>query len=63
MRKKPGPKPKSPQARARDGFFWSDEGAKLYQGSVEGIYLINRLERAFIAGWDACEEHTKAAKK
>lgn len=39
-------------AAARDAFFASNSGTFL-SGAPEGRYLRNRLEVAFIAGWDA----------
>lgn len=38
-------------AKARDEFLV--ERFDILPGPVEGIYLRNRLELAFIAGWDA----------
>jgi hypothetical protein len=42
-------------ARARDDWMLSDEGTRMADGSARGKYLRNRLEAAFIAGWNACE--------
>ncbi len=44
---------KSELAKARDRWLESKDGAKCCEGKTHGIYLKNRLERAFIAGWDA----------
>ena len=44
---------KSPLAKARDKWLLSEEGERCCQGSTKGQYLKNRLELAFIAGWDA----------
>lgn len=44
-------------AKARDKWFSSD-GNSCCSGKAEGIYLKNRLEKAFIAGWDAHEKST-----
>lgn len=41
-------------AKARDEFFKTEEGVTLCQGTTSGDYLRNRLETAFIAGWDLC---------
>ena len=52
----PEPKPKdlrSSLARARDEWFESPEGKNCCIGASSGQYLRNRLERAFLAGWDA----------
>lgn len=40
-------------AEARDEYFKSKEGERILEGSSSGKYLMNRLELAFIAGWDA----------
>ena len=50
---------RSPLAKARDFFFWTREGEELCAGKAEGQYLKNRLERAFIAGWNAHEKSIK----
>lgn len=54
---------KSPAAKAIDLWVKSDEGKKSHDGSTllskDNVYLSNRLHAAFIAGWDACEEHQK----
>ena len=44
---------RSPLAKARDDWMLSDEGERLSLGNVDGQYLRNRLEAAFIAGWNA----------
>lgn len=41
---------KSGLARARDKWLVSDDGKKCRRGQTSGIYLQNRLERAFLAG-------------
>jgi len=41
---------KSKLARARDNWFLSDDGKECCKGQASGIYLKNRLERAFLAG-------------
>lgn len=47
-------------AKARDKWFASKEGEKCCEGMTSGQYLQNRLESAFIAGWDAREKHKQA---
>ena len=48
---------KSPLAKAREKYFdRTSEGVVACEGKTEGKYLRNRLESAFIAGWDACEK-------
>lgn len=48
-------------AKARDAWFESAEGQRLSSGEGIGVYgdanyyLRNRLEAAFIAGWEAME--------
>jgi len=61
---KRGPKTKLPLVRAIDFYFYrTQRGEMLCQGKAEGKYLRNRVEEAFIAGWDACEKAvTKALK-
>ena len=49
-------------AKARDMFF--RDNTNLLNGEASGQYLKNRLEKAFIAGWDAhqptaCKRHKK----
>lgn len=48
---------KSSLAKARDMFFWTKRGEKLCEGTATGQYLKNRLEDAFVAGWDACKKY------
>ena len=48
---------KHPAASARDKWFESAEGKRATEGSAEGQYLRNRVERAFLAGWDAAIDH------
>lgn len=50
---------KSKLAKARDRWLQSDEGEKCSTGQTHGQYLRNRIERAFIAGWEACEQALK----
>ncbi|HAL45523.1 MAG TPA: hypothetical protein DCP47_06375 [Phycisphaerales bacterium] len=40
-------------AKARNKFF--EENPKLLEGSASGQYLKNRLEVAFISGWNYAE--------
>lgn len=47
---------KHPAAEARDRWLSNDEGKSCCDGNAKGQYLQNRLERAFMAGWNACEE-------
>lgn len=42
-------------AKARDQYF-AGEGASSLQGKAEGVYLQNRMEKAFIAGWNAAKK-------
>lgn len=51
---------KSELAEARDKWLQSEEGETLSTGQTHGQFLRNRIERAFIAGWTACGESTKA---
>ena len=44
---------RSPLARARDRWFASEEAETCQEGTATGQYLKNRLEHAFIAGYDA----------
>jgi hypothetical protein len=46
---------RAPIARARDNFLASEEGVRLQSGATSGQYLRNRLEAAFVAGWNAKE--------
>ena len=54
-RKPSGVPVKNALARARDAWLEGEEGQRCRQGSASGIYLANRLEAAFIAGWDAAK--------
>ena len=45
--------------KARDGFF-EKHGIVLLAGSASGEYLKNRLEVAFIAGYDAATKNRRA---
>jgi hypothetical protein len=47
-------------AKARDKFF--RDNSNLLEGRTDGQYLRNRLERAFIAGWDAAKCSISATK-
>lgn len=47
-------------AIARDEFFASLSGATL-EGAPSGKYLRNRLELAFVSGWDAREKQSPAS--
>jgi hypothetical protein len=42
-------------ARARDAWLNSREGQRCQDGEPRAEYLRNRLELAFLAGWDACK--------
>lgn len=42
-----------PSAVARDKWFASADGEECTNGTTYGQYLRNRLERAFLAGWNA----------
>jgi len=46
---------KSQLAKARDKWLQSRDGNQCTFGEARGQYLHNRIERAFIAGWDACK--------
>lgn len=50
---------KSRLAKARDKWLGSEEGKKCCGGSTCGQYLQNRLELAFVAGWNACVDDAK----
>lgn len=50
---------KSELAKARDEWLNSDEGRKCCEGWASAGYLQNRLERAFIAGYNFSEERIK----
>jgi hypothetical protein len=41
------------KAKARDEWLASPEGQGCTDGSAQGQYLKNRVERAFCSGWDA----------
>lgn len=47
---------RSDLARARDIWLASDEGNRCCEGAVEGIYLRNRIECAFLAGARIAED-------
>ena len=49
---------RSELAKARDKWLESDEGTGCSAGRAHGQYLRNRIEKAFIAGWEACEQTT-----
>jgi hypothetical protein len=40
-------------AKARDIWLDSDEGIRCIEGSATGRYLQNRVEHAFVSGWNA----------
>lgn len=46
-------------AKARDKWLESEEGKRCCEGRTEGQYLRNRLELAFIAGWEAATKKIK----
>lgn len=46
------PEMTAPIAKARDEWFESKEGIECQDGEADGKYLRNRLEAAFIAGWN-----------
>lgn len=50
---------KSQLAKAKDKWFLSEEGKVCCEGQASGQFLRNRLERAYIAGWDAAGEEIK----
>lgn len=50
---------KSNLAKARDKWLLSDNGKECCEGQTSGQYLQNRLEKAFIAGYNAVEEQIK----
>jgi hypothetical protein len=54
---------RNPLAKARDKFFESLQGDALTVGMPGGQYLRNRLEAAFIAGWNACEIGPRPRKR
>lgn len=45
---------------ALNTWFASDQGKGCLEGGADGKYLKNRLEAAFIAGWDAGKAAQKA---
>lgn len=47
---------RSPLAKACDEWLESDDAKTLAEGQTEGVYLRNRLQHAFLAGWNACEK-------
>jgi len=47
---------KSNLARARDEWLASDEGVRCCRGSTQGRFLKNRIELAFVSGWNFCGE-------
>jgi len=57
----------TPFKKAHDEFFQSEQGQFLCKANTlnskpleaNDIYLKNRLERTFAAGWIACEENTQ----
>jgi len=53
---------KSDLARARDEWLASDEGVKCCRGGTQGRFLKNRIECAFVAGWNFCGELAKLEK-
>ena len=63
MSKKTNTDLRSPLARARDEWLESDEGKRCRQGKAYGPYLSNRLQAAFVAGWNAAAEATGKALK
>jgi hypothetical protein len=54
---------RSPLARLRDQWLFSPEGMKCGEGTTSGVYLQNRLQRAFEAGWNALERRLQESKK
>jgi len=54
---------KSPLAKAIDKYLSSDKARKSLEGVTQGKYLRNRIELAFIAGWDACVKYMKEKRK
>lgn len=54
---------KSELAKARDRWLESEDGKECCRAMAQGQYLRNRIERAFIAGWDACEKLLKQKEK
>lgn len=54
---------KSELAKARDKWFESDNGRKCCEGYPSGQYLHNRLELAFLAGYDFWVKRLKEITK
>lgn len=50
-------------AKARDAWLDSQEGVECCAGTCSHQYLRNRLERAFIAGWNARHYGATRAEK
>ncbi len=50
---------KSALAKARDKWLVSDDGKECCGGQPSGIYLKNRIERAFLAGANFSSERIK----
>lgn len=48
-----------PAALAWEAF--SAANGQLFDGSADGRFLANRLERAFLKGWDAAEDAVREA--
>lgn len=51
---------KSELAKARDKWIDGGEGKRCCSGIAQGQCLQNRIEAAFIAGWDVCESEIQA---
>lgn len=51
---------KSELAKARDKWLQSDDGKECCHAMGQGQYPRNRIEKAFIAGWDACQQGYQA---
>lgn len=54
---------KSELAKARDKWLESQEGQICSAGEAHGQFLRNRIEKAFIAGWEAREQALKKGGK
>ena len=58
---------RNPIAKARDEFMLGPEGTRLCDAlgigapARCGLYLRDRIEAAFLAGWNACEQEMAAA--
>lgn len=52
-----------PAARARDAWMQSIEGRRCVEGHATGQYLRNRIELAFLAGWNARDAQNKSARR